>query len=127
MASSMKLFISYRSLDSDRVDMLVNRLKSLRDSAGHLLYEIWQVKDPACIPPGKDWWEAIVEGLTKCDVVVFMVSHESVKNVNCAVELSYAFKRNRPIIAFVLDGEFKYNPDKGKHDLEHNSVGYWDN
>src|SRR5882724_10752675 len=98
-----KLFISYRSLDSAKVDTLVARLRSLTHSDGTPLYQIWQ--DKSDIVPGQDWWKAIVQGIIDCDVFVFMVSHESVQNVNCRAELSYARKRNRAIIPLVLEGE----------------------
>ncbi len=113
-----KLFISYRSLDSAKVDAIVARLRSLKDENGAPLYDIWQ--DKTSIPPGHDWWKSIVQGIIKCDVFVFMISHESVKNVNCRAELSYARKRNRPIIPLALEDEFYFNPVTGKND-----VAYW--
>jgi len=113
-----KLFISYRSLDSAKVDMIVTRLRSLKNDNGTPRYDIWQ--DKTSIPVGQDWWQAIVQGIIDCDVFVFMISHESVKNINCRAELSYARKRNRPIIPLVLEGEFAFNPVTGKND-----VSYW--
>lgn len=114
----MKLFISYRSSNSDRVDSIVTRLRTLRDDAGNPRYTIWQDKHD--IPAGKDWWEAIVEAIIDCDVMLFMISRESVQNINCRAELSYARKRNRPIIPVVLENEFTYNPITGKNDID-----YW--
>jgi len=115
----MKLFISYRSLDSAKVDALVKRLQGLTDADGNPLYEIWQ--DKHSIPPAKDWWVAIVEGIIECDVFIYMLSAESAQNLNCRAELSYARKRNRPILPFVLEGEHRYNTTTGKYDLD-----YWD-
>ena len=114
-----KLFISYRSLDSAKVDKLVAQLRTLKDVDGELLYDIWQ--DKTSIPPGQDWWQAIVEAIEACDVFVFMMSQESVKNINCRAELSYARKRNRPILPLVLESEFAFNPVTGKNDID-----YWD-
>ncbi len=114
-----KLFISYRSLDSAKVDMLIARLRSLQDANQQPLYGAWQDKDS--IPSGQDWWQAIVDGIIECDYFVFMVSHESAQNKNCRAELSYARKRNRPIIPLVLEGEFTYNATTGKND-----IGYWE-
>jgi toxoflavin biosynthesis protein ToxD len=114
----IKLFISYRSLDSAKVDTLVARMKSLKDADDKPLYSIWQ--DKTSILAGQDWWQAIVQGIIDCDVFVFMVSGESVKNINCRDELTYARKRNRPIIPIVLEDEFYYNPAKDKDDLD-----YW--
>lgn len=115
----MKLFISYRSSDSGRVDTIVTHLRSLKDEQSQPRYSVWQDKDS--IPPGKDWWEAIVDAIIDCNVFIFMVSHESVQNINCRAELSYARRRNRPIIPFVLEGEFTYNTTSGKND-----VSYWE-
>lgn len=113
-----KLFISYRSLDSAKVDQIVTRLRSLKNEDGTPRYDIWQ--DKTSIPVGQDWWKAIVQGIVNCDVFVFMVSHESVKNPNCRAELSYARKRNRSIIPLVLEDEYIYNDVTGKND-----VTYW--
>jgi hypothetical protein len=110
----MKLFISYRSTNSDRVDSIITRLRSLKDAP----YSVWQDKDS--IPAGKDWWEAIVEAIIDCEAFLFMVSRESVQNPNCRAELSYARKRNRFIVPIVLEGEFTYNPVTGKNDID-----YW--
>jgi formylglycine-generating enzyme required for sulfatase activity len=117
MTTRKKLFISYRSSNSDRVDSIVTRLRSLRD-AGQPRYTIWQDKDG--IPAGKDWWESIVEAIIDCDVMLFMVSRDSVQNINCRAELNYARRRNRPIIPVVLENEFIYNPISGKNDID-----YW--
>ena len=110
----MKLFISYRSSDSVKVDRIVNHLRSLQNSS----YQIWQ--DKFGIFPGEDWWESIVNAIIDCNAFLFMVSRESVQSINCKAELSYARKRNRPIVPIVLEGEFIYNPKSGKNDID-----YW--
>jgi len=115
----MKLFISYRSLDSVKVDTIVARLRSLKDTANQPRYVVWQDKDS--IPPGKDWWAAIVDAIIECNVFVFMVSRESVQNVNCRAELRYARERNRPVIPVILEGEYIYNTKTGKNDID-----YWE-
>ncbi|HEX2909003.1 MAG TPA: SUMF1/EgtB/PvdO family nonheme iron enzyme [Phototrophicaceae bacterium] len=110
-----KLFISYRSLDSAKVDALVARLKTQKQPDGTPRYQLWQ--DKTSIPAGQDWWKAIVQAIIKCDIFVFMISSESAQNVNCRAELSYARKRNRPIIPLVLEGEFVYNAVTAKNDI----------
>ena len=107
----MKLFVSYRSTDSKKVDPIIARLRSLK-------YEVWQDKDSILV--GQDWWEAICEGIIGCHVFIFMVSEESVKSFACLAELSFAHKLNLPIIPFVLEGEWVYNAG-GKYDIE-----FWD-
>jgi formylglycine-generating enzyme required for sulfatase activity len=115
----MKLFISYRSLDSAKVDAIVARLRSLKNGDGTPIYDIWQ--DKYSILPGQDWWKSIVQGIVDCRAFIFMVSKESAQNVNCRAELSYARKRNRPIVPILLEGEFSYNPITGKND-----IAYWE-
>jgi formylglycine-generating enzyme required for sulfatase activity len=114
----MKLFVSYRSSNSDKVDTIVTRLRSPKDGGNTGRYAVWQDKDS--IPPAMDWWEAIVNAIIDCDVMLFMVSRESVQNVNCRAELTYARKRNRAVVPVVLEGEFTYNPTTGKNDID-----YW--
>lgn len=111
-----KLFISYRSLDSDKVDTIKTNLLSDRTAQ----YSIWQDKDS--ISGGQDWWEQIVEGIEKCEVFIFAVSRASLDSVVCLAELNYAYKLNCPIIPVVLEGEFFYDPATGK-----NNIDYWEN
>lgn len=115
----MKLFISYRSLDSEKVDKIVARLRSLKTSDGSPRYTLWQ--DKYSIPDGHDWWEAIVDAIIDCQVFIFMVSRESVQNANCRAELRYARKRNRPVLPIILEDEFFYNDATGKNDID-----YWE-
>lgn len=115
----MKLFISYRSLDSAKVDTIVSRLQSMQPARGIPRFAPWQ--DKYGIPAGKDWWLAICEAIETCDIFVFMVSHESVQNINCRAELSYAFDLNKPILPIVLDGEHFYNRVTGKSE-----ISFWD-
>lgn len=114
----IRIFISYRSLDSTHVDTIVARMRSLKNADGTPRYTLWQDKHD--ILDGQDWWEAIGNAIIACDVFIFMVSRESVKNINCKAELSYARKRNRPVVPLVVEGEFSYNPITGKNDID-----YW--
>jgi len=110
-----RLFISYRSSNSDKVDAIVARLRSLKLPDGSPRFDVWQDKDG--IRPGQDWWQAIVDAIIACDVFIFMMSAESVKNINCQAELHYARKRNRPVLPFVLKDEFSFNHVSGKNDI----------
>jgi formylglycine-generating enzyme required for sulfatase activity len=111
------IFISYRSTDSAKVDTIVSRLRTLQDN-GKPKYKVWQ--DKTDIQPGEDWWFAIINAIRACKVFVFMVSAESVKNVNCRAELAFARKLNRDIVPIVLHDEFFHNPTSGKNDIR-----YW--
>src|SRR5690242_8538981 len=107
-----KLFISYRSLNSAKVDMLVTRLRLLKNPDDTPVYDVWQ--DKTHIMPGDDWWRSIGQAIIDCQIFVFMVSAESCRNINCRAELSYARKRNRPVLPVVLENEFIYRPETGK-------------
>jgi|GEM_PF-3912280 len=72
---TIKLFISYRSTDSAKVDTIVARLVSLKKEDGTLRYIPWQ--DKYGIHAGKDWWEAIVEAIIDCQIFVFNISEEA--------------------------------------------------
>jgi formylglycine-generating enzyme required for sulfatase activity len=117
--TAKKLFISYRSLDSAKVDAIVSSLAALKKPDGTLLYTTWQ--DKKGIPPGKDWWEAIVDAIIDCEIFVFHISEEALKSDVCRAELQYARERNRFIIPVVLEGEFWIDPVTGKPNM-----AYWD-
>ena len=95
------------------------QLRAIRAADGTPLYEVWQ--DKTHIVSGQNWWEQIVDGIIGSEVFLFMVSKESLQSPICAAELSYARKRNRPIVPIVLEGEFTYNTRSGKNDL-----AYWE-
>ena len=97
---TIKLFISYRSTDSAKVDTIASNLTSLKNEDGTARYSTWQ--DKKNMPVGQDWWESIVDAIIGCDVFVFFISQEALKSDVCKAELAYARKRNRPIIPIVL-------------------------
>jgi hypothetical protein len=114
----VRLFISYRSLDSAKVDAIVQNLSTIRASDGSKRYSTWQ--DKRDMPVGHNWWESIVDAIEACDVFVFHISQESLKSEVCQAELAYALQRNRFIIPVVLEGEFSFNLATGKYDID-----YW--
>ena len=89
----MKLFISYRSINSAKVDPIVAHLRSLQVNVTPI-HNVWLDKDS--IPSGDDWWNAIVRAIGESEVILFMVSRESARNINCLAEINYARRRNRP-------------------------------
>ncbi|NJR12415.1 SUMF1/EgtB/PvdO family nonheme iron enzyme, partial [bacterium] len=111
-----KLFISYRSLDSAKVDKITLNLSHMRDENNTSRFIPWQDKEK--LPPAhRHWWDAIVQAIIDNDVFVFHLSQEALKSDICKAELDYAHNRNRPIIPVVLEGEFFFNPQKGRYDL----------
>lgn len=111
-----QLFISYRSLDSAKVDKIARDLSLLKYDDGTPRYLTWQ--DKHNLPPASpNWWDSIVDAIIACDLFVFHLSRASLQSEVCLAELEYAHKRNRPIIPVVLDGEFSLNPQSGRYDL----------
>lgn len=115
-----KLFISYRSSDAAKVDKIARDLNLLKYDDGTSRYTTWQ--DKHNLPPASpNWWDAIVDAIIDCDVFVFNMSKASLQSEVCQAELDYAYKRNRPIIPVVLEGEFFLDPKSGKY-----NITYWD-
>src|SRR5688572_1465360 len=112
-----KLFISYCSHDWVKVDSIISDLRLLPSADDSPRCDVWQ--DKKNIRAGQDWWAEIIDAIIACDIFVFMVSHESVKNPNCRAELSYAHKRNRPIVPIILKDEYFHNPKNGKLDINY--------
>lgn len=100
-----KLFVSYHPNDSENVNKLTAQLKVLTQADGQRRYDIWQ--DVTSSPLREERWQANVQAIGACNVFVFMISVSSVSSARCRAELSYAFKRNRPIIPVVLPGEYE--------------------
>lgn len=112
----MKLFISYRSSDAAKVDKIARDLTLLLNADGTSLYTTWQDKHD--LPPASpNWWDAIVDAIDACDMLVFNISRASLQSEVCRAELEYAHKCNLPIIPVVLDGEYFLNRHSGKYDL----------
>jgi len=111
-----KLFISYRSSDSAKVDKIARDLASLKHDDGTPRYITWQ--DKHNLPPAStNWWDAIVDAIIDCDMFVFHLSRESLRSEVCRAELDYAHRINKPIIPVVLEGEFDLKPIADKYDL----------
>jgi len=115
---TVRLFVSYRSTDSNKVDAIVSLLRNAPPSYWQLTYQPWQ--DKRDLVSGHDWWEGILNAIESCDVFVFMVSRESADNINCRAEVKFAQELNRPILPVVLSGEYSFDRIRRKNDLH-----YW--
>lgn len=111
-----QIFISYRSNDAVKVDKIARDLSLLQYDDGTSCYIPWQ--DKHNLPPASpSWWDSIVEAIERCDMFVFHLSRGSLQSEVCRAELDYAYRRNRPIVPVVLEGEFFLNQMSGKYDL----------
>ncbi|MEP7287692.1 MAG: SUMF1/EgtB/PvdO family nonheme iron enzyme [Chloroflexota bacterium] len=88
-----KLFISYSRTD----EAFVRRLAAHLDNLG---VDIWlDVED---IPAGMKWSTAIQEGLRSCDLMLLILSPDSMASINVEDEWQYYLDRKKPIIPILL-------------------------
>jgi|GEM_PF-2472635 len=120
-----KLFISYRSTDTAKVDKIAQDLRLLKFENGLPRYATWQ--DKIDLPPASpNWWDSIVDAIIDCDVFVFHMSEASLQSNVCQAELNYAHRRNRPIVPIVLEDEFYLDASSGKYNIKYwNFVPEW--
>jgi hypothetical protein len=52
---------------------------------------------------GDDWWEIILDRLAWCDVLIFLISLNSLKSVYCKRELNIAMQLGKRIVPLLLD------------------------
>jgi hypothetical protein len=83
----MRLFVSYSSRDDAAVDKLVGALRHA--------HQVWYDDE---IGGGEEWWNAILQGVRGCDMVLFAMSNRSLKSKPCQAELAYAQALRRPIL-----------------------------
>jgi len=84
-----KLFISYSRVDED----LARRLATDLDAQG---MDVWLDVDD--IPPGVKWSTAVQQGLDTCDVMLLIISPESMTSSNVEDEWQYFRDEKKPIV-----------------------------
>ena len=123
MSEPLKVFITYSHKDTEAKDELITRFSVLiRENR----VTIWHDNE---ILPGDKWREAISTNLTDSDILLYLVSADSLASQNCNKELIDALAlaeqkkvmiRTIPIILERCDwlnhrlSEFQALPDKGK-------------
>jgi len=88
------IFISYCRREVGFVDDLTSRLKK----AGH---EVWL--DYLSLIPGKPWEKQLFEGLDNSDVVLLVVSKESIESPNVFVEWDRFLDMNKRLILLIFE------------------------
>ena len=76
-----KIFISYRSIERDIVEELVDVINGFGD------YEIWWDVE---LLAGVKWWDEIIENLQTADIVICMLSRAYWESEPCDLERDYA-------------------------------------
>ena len=102
MDSSKKVFLSYRSVDRDRVRTLA---EALRTEGIDAWWDIWEIR------PGDNFVSKIKGGLERCDCGVVFLSKASLAGAWQQDEISilktYAVDEKRPLIPVLLDADAK--------------------
>lgn len=83
------VFISYSRKDRPFVERLTRAL----EANGR---DVWVDFDD--IPFAAEWWDEICEGIESSEVVVFILSPDSVASEVCGLELNHVFKHNKRLI-----------------------------
>lgn len=87
------IFVSYAHKDSREVFDLIEKLSARG-------YRIWYDEG---IEPGSEWPENIANHLLRADMVMAMITNDSMDSVNCRREINYALSKNKPFLAVVLE------------------------
>lgn len=99
------VFISYSRKDTSFARKLFDALKQMN-------LESWV--DWEGIPYSADWWQEICRGIDSADVVVFIISPDSLSSKVCNAEIAYARENNKrilPVIHRPVDSEGKLLPE----------------
>lgn len=87
------IFVSYAHKDSAIVLPILRRMQDQG-------FRIWYDEG---IEPGTEWPEYIAEHLANSDVVLAMISENSIASANCRRELTFAMSRNKRFLALMLE------------------------
>ena len=88
----MEVFVSYSRRNLEFARVIVERLKQ----GGHDVWADWED-----IPFSSDWWKEITRGMDRCQVVVVIVTPDSLRSDVCNKEVTYArgsHKRMVPVL-----------------------------
>jgi serine/threonine protein kinase len=91
--NTMRLFISYRRVDED----FARKVHSALTTQG---FDVWL--DVVSIRAGEDWSDSIHKGLVGSDIMLLIITPESMESPNVADEWKYFHSRKRPIIPIRL-------------------------
>jgi tetratricopeptide (TPR) repeat protein len=114
---SLKIFIAYAYKDTKAKDQLMICLHKIKSEG---LISIWYDNE---ILAGDKWRDVISSDLTDSDILLYLVSADSLASRNCNRELSIALKENTRIIPIILENcdwqnhqlsNFEVLPEKGK-------------
>ena len=112
-----KIFITYAHTDIEAKDKLVTYLATMKREG---LINIWYDNE---ILPGDRWRDSISKNLAEADILLYLVSANSLAFKNCNRELAEALNANIRVVPIILEhcdwlnhqlSNFEVLPDKGK-------------
>ncbi len=115
--NSIRLFITYSHKDVKAKDQLITYLAAMKSEG---LIKIWQDNE---ILPGDTWRDSISKNLDETDILLYLVSADSLASKNCNKELVEALNTNVRVIPIILEhcdwlnhqlSGFQVLPDEGK-------------
>lgn len=117
MNKPLKVFISYAHKDTESKDKLINALNVLGSEG---IIETW---DESKIQPGERWRDAISNNLADSDMLLYLVSADSLASEYTNKELAAALPKDIRVIPVILEqcdwrnhelSGFQVLPDQGK-------------
>ncbi|MCY3743564.1 MAG: tetratricopeptide repeat protein [Candidatus Poribacteria bacterium] len=115
--SPLRLFITYSHKDVKAKEQLITYLAVMKREG---LINIWHDNE---ILPGDTWRDSISKNLAESDILLYLVSANSLASENCNRELTEALNANVRVIPIILErcdwldhelSDFQVLPDKGK-------------
>ena len=115
--NSIRLFITYSHKDVKAKEQLVTYLAVVKREG---LINIWHDNE---ILPGDTWRDSISKNLAESDILLYLVSNNSLASENCNRELAEALNANVKVIPIILErcdwldhqlSDFQVLPDEGK-------------
>ena len=113
----IKIFITYAHKDIEAKDKLVTYLATMKREG---LINIWYDNE---ILPGDRWRDSISDTLAEADILLYLVSNDSLASENCNRELAEALNANIRVVPIILEycdwldhhlSNFQVLPNTGK-------------
>lgn len=90
-SSQIRIFAAYSRVDQAFAREFVSRLKPN--------YEIWSDQR---LVGGQNWWQEILEQIQQCNVLLYLISPESLESQYCQAELQEALRLQKPILPIMI-------------------------
>nr|CAA6830278.1 MAG: Unknown protein [uncultured Thiotrichaceae bacterium] len=90
---NMNIFISYSRKNLKEMEAIVSDVEAL----GH---HVWFDRE---LSGGQNWWERILDNIRTTDLVIFILSKDSLNSTACQYEYKYAGSLKKPIIPLQIN------------------------